>query len=149
MPKTNNPYSSFFAQNNFSKLFEGYNSSTIDVKSFLETQRKNLLAISEAQQTTIEGYQAITQRQTELLSQLIENNSSIAKQALKEGSPEEKIAQNADIFKEAYESSINNLQELTNMAQKTTQEAGNILNKRVTASASELKSAIKKQSKAA
>ena len=93
MPKNNNSFTDFFAQNDFSKFFENYNSSPVDMKAFLETQRKNLLAISEAQQTAVEGFQNLARRQTEILSQFVEDNSSIAKQALKEGTPEEKIAQ--------------------------------------------------------
>jgi len=145
MPNSKNNFTDFFAQNDFSKFFEGYNASPIDMKSFLETQRKNLQAISEAQQSAFEGIQAITQRQTELLSQFVEDNSSIAKQALNEGTPEEKIAQNADIFKSTYERNINTLQEMSDMIGQSNQKATGILNKRVSASVSELKSAIKKQ----
>jgi len=145
MPNSKNNFTDFFTQNDFSKFFEGYNASPIDMKSFLETQRKNLQAVSQAQQSTLEGIQAIAQRQTELLSKLVEDNSSIAKQALSEGTPEEKIAQNADIFKSTYERNINTLQEMSDMIGQSNQKATGILNKRVTASVSELKSAIKKQ----
>ena len=150
MPNSNNNFTDFLSQNDFSKFFEGYSPSPIDMKSFLETQRKNLQAVSEAQQSTLEGIQAIAQRQTELLSQFVEDNSAIAKQALTEGTPEEKIAQNADIFKATYERNINSLQEMSDLIGQSNQKATGILNKRVSASVNELKSAIKKQnSKAA
>lgn len=150
MPNSKNNFTDFFAQNDFSKFFEGYNTSPIDMKAFLETQRKNLQAVSEAQQSTLESIQAIAQRQTELMSQFVEDNSSIAKQALSEGTPEEKIAQNADIFKSTYERNVSTLQEMSDMIGKSNQKATGILNKRVSASVNELKSAIKKQgSKAA
>lgn len=149
MPKTNDNFTNFFAQNDFSKLFEGFNASPVDMKSFLETQRKNLQALSEAQQTAIEGIQTIAQRQSELLSQFVEDNSSIAKQTLSEGTPEDKMAQNADIFKSTYERNVNSLQEMSELIGQSNQKATGILNKRVTASVSELKSAIKKQGKAA
>ena len=80
MPSTKNQFTDFFAQNDFSKFFENYNTAPIDMKSFLETQRKNLQALSEAQQSAVEGIQAIAQRQTELLSQFVEDNSSLARQ---------------------------------------------------------------------
>jgi len=145
MADKNKNFTDFFSQNDFSKFFEGYNSSPVDMKSFLETQRKNLQALSEAQKTTIEGIQAIAQRQTELLSQFVEDNSALAKQALSEGSPEDKIAQNADIFKKTYERNIGSLQEMSELISKSNQEATGILNKRVSASVNELKSAVKKQ----
>ncbi len=144
MPKTsNNNFTDFFAQNDFSKLFEGYNAAPVDMKAFLETQRKNLQALSEVQQTAMEGLQAVAQRQTELLSKFVEDNSSIAKQALSEGTPEEKIAQNAEIFKTTYERNVDSLQELSELINKSNQQATGILNKRVTASVNELKSAVK------
>lgn len=147
MTKTNNNFTDFFAQNDFSKLFEGYNSAPVDMKAFLETQRKNLQALSEVQKTALEGIQAVAQRQTELLSQFVEDNSSLAKQALSEGTPEEKMAKNADIFKTTYERNVDNLQELSQLINKSNQQATGILNKRVTASVNELKSAVKKPSK--
>ena len=154
MTKTNNTtFTDFFAKNDFSKLFEGYNAAPLaaplDVKALLETQRKNLQALSEVQQTALEGIQAVAKRQTELLSKFVEDNSSIAKQALSEGSPEEKIAQNADLFKATYERNVDNLQELSELINKSNQQATGILNKRVTASVNELKSAVKKQDKKA
>lgn len=149
MPKTNNNFTDFFSKNDFSKFFEGYNAAPIDMKAFLETQRKNLQAISEAQQTALEGVQALAQRQTELLSQFVEDNSSIAKEALSEGTPEEKIAKNADIFQTTFERNVDNLQELSALINKSNQQATGILNKRVTDSVDELKSAIKKPSKKA
>lgn len=145
MPKSKNSFTNLFEQNDFSKFFEGYNASPIDMKTFLETQRKNLQAVSEAQQSALEGIQAIAQRQTELISQFVEDNSSIAKQALSEGTPEEKIAQNADIFKSTYERNVNSLQEMSELIGESNQKATGILNKRVSASVNELKSAIKKQ----
>ena len=146
MPKNNNSFTDFFAQNDFSKFFENYNSSPVDMKAFLETQRKNLLAISEAQQTAVEGFQNLARRQTEILSQFVEDNSSIAKQALKEGTPEEKIAQNADIFKTTYERNIESMNELANLVSQSNQKATSILNSRVSASVNELKSALKNKS---
>ncbi len=151
MPKQQNPFSDFFSQsftqgfsgNDFTKLFENYQSIPFDMKAFLETQRKNLQAISEAQQTAMEGVQALAQRQAEIISQMVEDNSSLAQGALKEGTPEEKMAQNADIFKAAYERSIENMNELSELINKSNQNATKIINKRVTASVNELKAAIK------
>lgn len=144
MPKTNKNFTDFFAQNDFSKLFEGYNAAPIDMKAFLETQRKNLQALSEVQQAALKGVQAVAQRQTELLSKFVEDNSSLAKQALSESTPEEKIAQNAEIFKTTYERNVDSLKELSEMINKSNQQATGILNKRVTASVNELKSAVNK-----
>src|SRR5436190_14653904 len=93
-----NPFAELFAQNGFAKLMEGQN-FPFDMKNFLETQRKNMQAMTQAQQTAIEGFRALAQRQSELLSQMMEDNSGFARSMMGEGTPEEKIAKNAKLFK--------------------------------------------------
>jgi phasin family protein len=137
-----NPFTDFFAQNDFTKMFENYQGIPFDMKSFLETQRKNIQALTEAQQLTMEGFQAIAQRQSELLSQLVEDNSSIAKQMISEGTPEEKIAKNAKLFKSVYERTISNMKELSEIVSKSSEEASDVINKRVTATMNEIQSSL-------
>lgn len=139
-----NPLTDFFSQNDFSKLFENFKSMPFDMQSVLETQRKNIQAFSEAQQIAVENFQAIAQRQSQILSQLVEDNSKIAKELMAEGTPEEKIAKNADLFKSLYERSVKNMNELNEMLNTSSQEASKIINKRVSASISEIKSSLDK-----
>ena len=139
-----NPFADFFAQNDFAKLFENYQSIPFDLKSLLETQRKNVQALSEANQISMENIQAIAQRQTEILSQIVEDNSSLAKELMNEGTPEEKIAKNAKMFKSIYERTVGNMTELSDMINKSNQEASAVINKRVTATMNEIQSSIEK-----
>lgn len=139
-----NPYSEFFSQNDFSKLFEGYQSVPFDMKSFLETQRKNIQALSEAQQLSVENLQTIVQRQSAILSQMVEDNAQITKEMMAEGTPEAKIAKNAELFKGAYERSVKSMAEITDMLNQSSQEASAIINKRVAATMNEVKSALEK-----
>ncbi len=157
MSKQQNPFSDFFSTkftqgfsgNDFTKLFENYQSVPFDMQAFMETQRKNIQAITEAQQAAFEGVQALAHRQAEIISQMVEDNSTLAKGALSEGTPEEKMAKNADIFKAAYERSIQNMNELSELINKSNQSATKIINKRVSASVNELKAAIKPSDKKA
>lgn len=139
-----NPYSEFFSQNDFSRLFEGYQSVPFDMKSFLETQRKNIQALSEAQQLSVENLQTIVQRQSAILSQMVEDNAQITKEMMAEGTPEAKIAKNAELFKGAYERSVKSMAEITDMLNQSSQEASAIINKRVAATMNEVKSALEK-----
>lgn len=139
-----NPFSEFFAQNDFAKSFEQYQNLPFDLKDMLETQRRNVQAFTEAQQLAMESLQAIAQRQAEILSQVVEDNSNIAKGLLSEGTPEEKMSKNADFFKKAYERTVENMRELSEMVNKSNIEAGNIINKRVTASMNEIKHSLEK-----
>jgi phasin family protein len=139
-----NPFADFFAQNDFAKLFENYQNSPFDLKTMLETQRKNIQAISEANQLSMENLQAIAARQAEILSQIVEDNSALAKEIMNEGTPEEKIAKNAKMFKSIYERTVGNMTELSDMINKSNQEASKIINKRVTATMNEIQSSLEK-----
>lgn len=139
-----NPFTDFFSQNDFSKLFENYQAIPFDMKGFLETQRKNIQALSEANQLAMEGLQAIAQRQTEILSQIVEDNSSLAKEIMNEGTPEEKMAKNAKLFKTVYQRTVSNMKELSEIINKSNQDASNVINKRVTATMNEIQSSLEK-----
>ena len=115
----------------------------------METQRKNLQAFTEAQRLAVENLQAVAQRQTEIMSQIIEDNSNIAKELMGEGSPEQKLAKNAELFKNLYEKTTRNMQELSAMMNKSSAETGQLLNKRISASMGEIKSALEKGQKKA
>ena len=139
---TNNPFSQFFSQNDFSKTLQQYQAIPLEMNDIMETQRKNLQAFTEAQRLAVENLQAVAQRQTEIMSQIIEDNSNIAKELMGEGSPEQKLAKNAELFKNLYEKTTRNMQELSDMMSKSNAETGQLLNKRISASMSEIKSAL-------
>lgn len=139
-----NPFNEFFSQNEFAKFFENYKAIPFDLQAVLETQRKNIQALSEAQQLAVENMQAIAQRQSQIISQIVEDNSKIAQEIMAEGTPEEKIAKNADLFKSFYERCVKNMNELNDMVATTNQEASKIINKRVSASMTEIKSSLDK-----
>jgi phasin family protein len=144
-----NPFADFFSPNDFSKIFENYQAVPFDMKSLMESQRKNVQAITEAQQLALGGLQAIAQRQSEIMSQIVEDNSSIAKELMAEGTPEEKIAKNAKLFKNYYERTVKNMQELSEMINKSNSEATSVINKRVAATMNEIQSSLEKNQKKA
>lgn len=127
------------AQNDFTKLF--------DVDALLDIQRKNILAFSEAHRLACEGLQAVAQRQTEILSQIAGDNSSMVKEVMNENAPEEKVLRQADLPTTAYEKSVANWRELTGMLAGAGQEAGDIINGRVLSSLTEFKSVLDKSGK--
>jgi phasin family protein len=127
------------AQNTFAKLF--------DFTALMEIQKKNLEAFSEANKLAFEGFQAAGQRQAEILSQIVTDTSSIFSEISKEGPAEEKAARQAELVKQSYEKSVTNWQELAGIIGESSKEASEIVNRRVTASLTELKSALNKNEK--
>lgn len=139
-----NPFADFFAQNDFSEFFENFQNAPFDMKALMDSQMKNIQALSEAQQVALDNVQAMAQRQSEFLSQIVEDNSKLAKEIMAEGTPEQKLSKNADLFKELYERSVSNLDEISAMLNESGQKASDILNKRVSASLNEIQDTIKK-----
>ncbi|MCK6418263.1 MAG: phasin family protein [Alphaproteobacteria bacterium] len=139
-----NPFTDFISQSDFSKLFENFKTMPFELKDFLETQRKNAQALTEAQEVAFENIQTIAQRQTEILRQMVEDHSNLARELLTEGTPEEKISKNADAFKTAYERTVKSMKELSDIIKESNDEASEIINKRVSATLTEIKSALAK-----
>ncbi len=139
-----NHFTEFFAQNDFTKLLESCQGMPFDLQKLLDTQRKNVQAISDANRLSMENLQAVASRQAEILSQIVEGNSTLAREMLTEGTPEEKIAKNAKMFKSIYERTVESMSELSEMINKSNQEASTIINKRVAATMNEIQSSLEK-----
>lgn len=125
-----------------SKFFESWQKMPFDVQGLVEIQRKNWATVSEAQQKALENFQAIAHRQAELLSQALEIQSSLTSELMKEGKPEDKLARNAEAIKNSYEQALANAAELSEMVKKANADAVSLLNKRVSASMKEARSAL-------
>lgn len=109
------------------------------LQTLMETQRKNMQAIGEANTQALQGWQALAQRQTEMVSEFIQNNAAMAGQSMTEGTTAEKIAAQADIMKSVCERSIANTRELAELAANCTKEATSLLQQRAMASMNEIK----------
>lgn len=141
-----NDFMNFFSPE-IAKNMAGINGFHFGMQDFMEVHRRNFEALTEAQQRAMEGIQAAAQRQTELFSEMFENNTALANEILGEGSPEQKVARQADMMKKVYEKAIVNIREIGEMLNKSNRQATDILHKRVGATLSELKSAMEKPGK--
>ena len=117
-----------------------------DMQAIMDAQRKNIEALTAANQTAVQGMQAVAQRQAEILSQAMSEVSSIAQQLAGSASnPQEMTAKQAELVRKAFEQALANARELAEMVSKSNTEAFAIINKRVTESLQELKSAGRRQ----
>ncbi|MBI1327085.1 MAG: phasin family protein [Alphaproteobacteria bacterium] len=118
-------------------------------QAFMETCRKNMQALADAQQASLESLQESLQRNSEIFSQMLEDHASLTREMMQEGKPEEKIARQTELFQKSYEKSVSHMRELGDMMAKSNREATDIINRRVSASLTEMKSAMSKAKKAA
>ena len=133
---------SFFQ--NWMKHVPSMSQGPVDMQSMMEQGRKTFQAITEAQQVCIESLQVIAQRQAEILSQIVQDQTEIAREIATEATPEQKIARGADLIRKSYEKTIDGAREVADMLQKSSREAGDIINHRVTNALNEVKQTVRK-----
>ena len=68
--------------------------------------------------------------------------SQVAKELTVAGSPEDKMARHAALAKDAFESALANLRELSGIAQKANTQATDLISKRVVENLEEVKAAL-------
>lgn len=140
-----NPTGNPFFDVDVSKFLGDLKVPGIDVESILASQRKNIEAVTAANQLALEGFQAVLRRQAEILRQSVESASSIVSEVIAAGTPEEKAAKQAELAKVAFEKALANAKELSELVAKSNSEAAEVLSKRVSESLEEVKAALAKR----
>ncbi len=143
--KTGNPFLDADMGNimDFGKLAEQFKFPGVDTTALIESQQRNIEAITKANQVAFAGVQAIMQRQAEILSKTMDETAKAVQVFSKTGKPEDIWAKQADLLKETYEHGLSDLRELTELSTKANSEAAELLTHRVTDGLSELKGAFK------
>jgi phasin family protein len=120
------------------KLFVNGKAPLFDVEAAIASQRKNVEALTAANQVAFEGWQAVLRRQIEIARQAVEEAATLSKE-LTTGSAEDRIARQADAARTSYETAVANLRELAGLVQKASDEAVDVIAKRVVANLDEMK----------
>jgi phasin family protein len=123
--------------NPFADLFK----NTFDMNQLFSTQRRNIEALSAANQAVVEGAQAISRRQAEVIRGHVEETLKASKDLLTSGTPETNVTKQADYAKGLFESTLSSLREITEMATKSGFEAFDVLNKRAAETLEEISKA--------
>jgi phasin family protein len=112
----------------------------LDLDAVAQTQRKNIEALTQANQLALEGTQAWMRRNLELARQGMEDLQAMMSELTKpNGSMEDRIARQAEISKKAIEKGLANFRDLADLMTKANSEAMNVLTKRVTESLEEVR----------
>jgi phasin family protein len=128
------------------KVMADFRVPDVDVEAVVANQRRNIEALTQANQLAVEGVQAVFRRQTEIARSAIEEFSSMFRDIVQPyGSPEDKIAKQAEYSKVALEKGLANARELTELVTKANTEAFNVISKRVTETLEEVSDYAKKR----
>jgi phasin family protein len=131
----------------FSKFFTTGKTPGFDFDGIFAAQRKNVEAITAANQAAFEGVKAVAQRQAEIVRATIEDFTKAAKELSTVATPEEKLVKQTELAKSGFEAAIANLRDVSETLQKANVEAAALINKRVVASLEELKDVFAKAKK--
>ena len=122
-----------------SKMFADLKLPKVDMDAVMATQRKNIEALTSANKLAFEGMQAIARRQADVMRQMMEEMSGMISDMMAAGSPEEKVARQAELAKQTFEKILSNMKELAEMLSKSNSEAATVINARISESLDELK----------
>ncbi len=131
----------------FGKYFVNGKTPSFDFDAVFALQRKNVEALTAANQLAFDGVKAVAQRQAEIARKAFEEFGKVTKELSAAGTPEDKFAKQADLTKAAFEEAVTNLRELVGTLQKSQAEAADVLSKRMIANIEDVKATVSKVAK--
>ncbi len=143
MPDTRESIASETRRNNFdydvTKIWSDFRFRPLDFEALMAAGRRNVEALTQANQLAIEGVQAVTRRQIEIARQTLDDASALVRDLVQPASNEERIAKHTEYAKQAIEKSLAHSRELTALATKAGSEAADVLCKRAREGLDELR----------
>lgn len=112
--------------NAFADMFK----NMMDFNQVFTTQRRNIEALSAANQVVVESAQAIARRQAEVARENVESALKASKEMMTSSTPETNLSRQADLTRSFFETALSNLRDIGEMATKSSFEAFDVLNKR-------------------
>jgi len=133
-----------FVNGDFAKMWSEFKVPTFDIESMVAAQRKNLEAVSAANQAASEGFQAVAKRQTEIVQETVAEWQKGFQALSTADGVQDAAAKQAELTKAAYAKALTNAKELSDLVTHTSGEAFEVVNKRVVESFDEVKTAFER-----
>ena len=121
------------------KMFADFRFQPFDVEAVWAAQRRNIEALSQANQAAMAGVQALAKHQIELTRETFEGFSALWRDMAQPGSSEDRVAKNTEYVKQVLENGVKHGGEIATIAAKAGSEAAEILHKRTTESLDEIR----------
>lgn len=109
-----------------------------DFNQLFSAQRRNIEALSAANQVMVEGVQAVSRRQAEVLRDNVEQVLKASRDIFQTGSAENNLGRQTECARSILENNINSFREVTETLTKSSFEALDVLNKRAAESMDEI-----------
>jgi phasin family protein len=141
-----NPFAQAFgyltdAAEQITSLFSGIKlPAAPDMETLLSAHQRNMEALSAVNRIALEGAQAVARRHTEIVHQTMsELSANILSLATLTKTPQAKAAKQTELLKKAYEGTVSNTRELSDLIQHSNTEAMEVLSHRFTEALDEVK----------
>ena len=102
------------------KMLEQFKMPGVDMSAIIESRRKDIEALMEANKATYESMQALARKQAEILTQTMQDMQEAAKGAVSAAGNPGKQTENV---RKAFEKTLADMKELAEMAQRSQSEA--------------------------
>jgi phasin family protein len=127
------------------KLLAEFKVPGVDLETIMASQRKNIDALTRANQLAIEGMQTVARRQAEILRGGFEEAASMMREIMQTQSPEDRVARQTETAKKSVERALSNARELAEIVAKAGNEAFDVLNQRLGEGLDEVRDAVAKR----
>lgn len=132
MAKDSNPFG------DVTKMIEQFKLPGVDMAAIVEARRKDIEALVKANKAAYESMQAMAHKQTEMLTQAMQDIQSAVKEAAaNKGMPDPK--KQAEMARNAWKKTLADMKDLAEMARKSQADAMAGLSARATQSLQEIK----------
>jgi phasin family protein len=128
----------------FARMFDQLKVPGLDMEQVIASQRKNLEALTRANQLALEGVQQVMQRQAEAMRAFATEFADMAKDVATESGPTDKAERQTDLVRASFEKTLAHMRELSETIATSNSQAAEVLSKRVSEGLGELKDAIRK-----
>lgn len=122
----------------FSKFNGAFKMPTVDSAEFVKIQQKNIEVLTAANRIAFEGARALMERQVEIAREAMSTAAEAVTDLSSSESMEDRVAKQTAVAKTAFEKSVNDMRELTELSAKSSREAADLLNSRVVESFEEV-----------
>lgn len=141
MAKQQTPYD----PSDFAKLMKDFQIPGVDWQELMDSQQKNVAALTRANQLLMEGAQAVVQREMEILQRAMREAAEASQELTREGDPQANAARRFELARTSFETALNNMRELAEMASKSNREALDVINQRALEAFEEIGRSVERQ----
>lgn len=126
----------------YKELLSKFNLPNLDTKALIETQSKNVQALTDANRAILESTQSLFQRQAEMLQQVLEEAPEAVKSLGHLKSPQEAAEKNIKTIEDSVSRALANFSEIVEMVRKSQDETRQQVTSRLNESLEELRLSI-------